>query len=31
VRAVTEVGMQFVRRDEVPPFEFLLIFVKGRS
>jgi SAM-dependent methyltransferase len=31
VKAVTGVGLQFVSRDEVPPFEYMLIFVKGKA
>jgi predicted methyltransferase len=31
VRAAGAAGLQFVSRDEVPPFEFLLVFGKTRS
>ncbi len=29
VRACTAAGLQFIRREDVPPFEFLLIFGRG--
>ena len=31
IRAAADAGLQFISRDEVPPFEFLLIFGKARG